>query len=349
MRVFFSIVTALAILSFHISSCKINDDTFIEESSVINPYGGIDWDNINSIPSCSHEHATTQSDLDLLKAIGVKHVALSNYYPSRPYYPISVFFSDTDDFLASPNAEHHNMSPYGSLHCNGLGSFFSSGSNYGEYPVGMNRVSWQYTFDCILQNLQFEDGGGITINHPSWSRWTSKTDHPSVEDICNMLDYDYRVLGIEFYNSTCEYGFKEKVGWDLNTWDAILKTGRRCWGFSAVDHRSRNLPGRMSGINILLCDQLDEHTCLKAYRDGCFYGALYNSSLRFTAIVLNEMNLTVSASDADYLCFIIDGVYVKKEGSVASITLPDNTTYARVEAHNSENSIYSNPILFKCK
>lgn len=349
MRLLCPLTTTITVYLILVSSCLEYGVTDADENSVINPYEGIDWNIVLAIPSCSHEHCITQSDFELLNTIKLKHVAFSNYYPSCPYYPLDAFFDDYKDYLASPNAEYHNMSPYGSLHCNGLGSFFEAGSNYGDYPVGMNRASWQTTFDSILRNLQFEDGGGITINHPSWSRWASKTEHPSIEDICSMLDYDYRVLGIEFYNSTCEYGFEEKVGWDLHTWDSILKTGRRCWGFSVADHRSSNKPERMSGMNILLCNQYDEHTCLKAYRDGCFYGALYNTSLRFNSIDLNDMNLTVSAIDADYLYFIIDGEYMRKEGNNATITLPDNIIYVRVEAHNNENSIYSNPILFMGK
>lgn len=348
MRFLYSFITPVTFVLFCLPACKEIDVIVSEKNSVINPYEGINWEEVIFIPSCSHEHCTTQSDFDLIRTIGIKHIALSNYYPSRPYYPISNFFSDTDGIVSSPNAEHHNMTPYGSLHCNGLGSYFSSGNDYGVYPVGMNRASWQYTFDCILQSLQFEDGGGITINHPSWSRWTSNTGQPSVEDLCRMLDYDCRVLGIEFYNSTCEYGFEEKVGWDLDTWDEILLTGRRCWGFSAVDHRSRNISGRMSGMSILLCDQYDEHECLKAYRDGRFFGALYNTSLRFNAIVLKDNNLSVSASDAEYIYFIVNGDYIKSEGDYASITLSDDTIYVRVEAHNNENAIYSNPILFKC-
>lgn len=203
----------------------------------------------------------------------------------------------------------------------------------------MNNQEREAAFDQILKNLQYNDGGGITINHPQWSRWASHSEHPSVNDICTMLDYDPRVLGIEFYNSTCEYAFEEKVGWDLDTWDAILKTGRSCWGFSVADHRYSYSKERMSGLNILLCEQTDEYECLKAYREGRFYGVIHNTSLRFNKIELVERTLSVSATDSDFLYFVIVGNYTKVEGISGTIAIPDDTIFVRIEAHNTDNSI----------
>lgn len=326
-------------------SCRV-EDSYEDQSTVINPYSDVDWAKIEYVPSCSHEHVTNQERVDLLEKIGVKHIAVSNYYPSKPYYPLKVFFEVPESIISSPNAEHHSMSPYGSLHINSLGSFFESGNPEGELPRGLGGERWENTFDTIFSQLQYYDGGGITINHPSWSMYAQEASNFSVVEICQMLDYDSRVLGIEFYNSTCEYGITEKMGWDLDTWDAILKTGRRCWGFCVADHRSSNNVGRLSGYNILLCDSIEEHECLKAYRDGQFYGSINNTSLRFNTISLSDRFLTVSAIEAETISIIINGEYHTIIGNDVSMLLPDNVLYVRIEAHNSTDSIYSNPILF---
>ena len=313
----------------------------------VNPYASVDWADVYQVPSCSHEHALDQAAIDVLINEGLIHIALSNYYPSQPYYPLTDFFTVPQFILSSPNAEHHSMSPYATFHCNAIGSFFSSGSVYGKEPVGMNDESWEKSFDKMLQKLQFEDGGGIIINHPKWSRWSFDSIHPSVDDICKMLDYDNRVLGIEIYNSTCEYAFEEKLGWDIETWDSILKTGRRCWGFSSADHRCSDNKERMSGLNILLCSCLTEHDCLRAYRDGRFYCSINNTPLRFNSIVIDGDTLSVSTSDADFLYFVINGVYNRIDGNKGVVKLDKSVEYVRIEAHNNNDSIFSNPILIK--
>lgn len=338
---------SLLLILLLLFSCVKSQEESINEYIVINPYDTVDWGTVLYVPSCSHEHGTSQNKLNNLLNLGIKHVAFSNYYPSKPYYPLEDFFYVPDGIIASPNAEHHSINPFGSFHCNSLGSFYESGSPKGQNPVGMNGMLWRSAFHEILDRLQYEDGGGITINHPSWTRWNSHSPHLSVEDICEMLDYDARVLGIEIYNGTCEYSFDEKLGWDLDTWDTVLKTGRRCWGFCVADHR--NEVEKMSGFNVLLCNEYDEHDCLKAYREGRFYGSIHNTSLKFESISLIDKCLTASATDADFLNFVIDGNYYKIDGGTGSIMIPDNAVYARIEAHNAENSLYSNPILFRTK
>lgn len=139
---------------------------------------------------------------------------------------------------------------------------------------GTNRP-WREVFKEAFEQLQFADGGGMTLNHP-----TGK-----LADYLPMLDFDPRVLGIEVWNQLTS-GFGSSRGfYDLDggphlhfyhLWDEILRTGRRCWGFFVKDH---NTFGR--GRNVLLVPRMDaaaaeerEAAALRAYRNGAFFGAV---------------------------------------------------------------------------
>ncbi len=164
-----------------------------------------------------------------------------------------------------------------------------------------------------LEGLMFADGGGITINHPG----------EPLERICEKLDFDERVLGIEFWNQHEMFGgqtLKQAETMPFyKLWDDVLRSGRRCFGFCVKDHC---LYGR--GRNVLLIPGDAESTtrereALRAYRNGCFFGLLgaisvnsegkpvqpYDKSeFRFTRIALRHVKgasagVEVSVSGAD--------------------------------------------------
>jgi len=55
---------------------------------VDNPYEGIDWKKIMYVPSASHVHIESQEKLDkIYNDFKLRHIPISNYYPSAPYYP----------------------------------------------------------------------------------------------------------------------------------------------------------------------------------------------------------------------------------------------------------------------
>lgn len=179
---------------------------------------------------------------------------------------------------------------------------------------GTNRP-WRDVFRAAFELLQYPDGGGMTLNHP-----TGK-----IADYLPMLDFDQRVLGIEVWNQLTS-GFGSSRGFYDHSgepslhfyklWDDILRTGRRCWGFFVKDH---NTFGR--GRNVLLVPKLDalssamrEATTLRAYREGCFFGSVASlsaneraevtapfdhSSFRFSRIIVHEDKLHVSVSGND--------------------------------------------------
>lgn len=304
-----------------------------------NPYENVDWNSMLRIPSLSHAHCTSDRTDRFMMYYegGIRHFGISNYYPSEPYYPLADYYTGItipSDAISCPNAEHHGLYLDGSwnskLHINGVASFYSSNPTASDRGIDQ---PWQYCVDKIVQNLQFADGGGATINHPEYTNLNAK-------QIMSMLDYDTRVLGLEIINS-----YENNVA----LWDEILITGRRCFGFCVPDHDVETQGVNFRGRNILLCTEASEYECAKAYRQGRFYGAKYNTPLKFTQISLVNGTLTVNTENADNITIILDGVKTTTNGNSASMNIPPNATYVRAEARSADNEIYSQPIMMQDK
>lgn len=323
---------------------------------MINPYQNVDWNNITKIPSISHCHvawdsiysqAEQQLFFDRVVAGGIRHFAISNYYPSDPDYPLSDRYQNIPaDAIASPNAEQHGFARWGAMHLNSLGSFFSSGSPRDRIdntwvprqPVGVNGATWQSILPQIFADLQYADGGGVTINHPAWSNLTEDV-------ILEMLDFDERVLGLEIYNQSSER--QNQTGWAITLWDTVLSTGRKCWGFCTPDHDAEQGIIPWLGRNILLTTDVTEHGCLKAYRDGAFYSQLNNTNLCFSNIGIQDNLFTVMAENADTVTVIIDGESTVFQGNSASVSVPPGSVYVRAEAQSTDDRIFSNAITLR--
>lgn len=327
---------------------------------MINPYNSIDWGSTEKIISISHAHCRAQEYFENAVAGGLEHFAFSNYYPSEPYADLAEYFTNIPSYaISSPNAEHHGFN-VSRCHLNGLGSTLKTGNPRGTSPVGMATIgisTWSGAIDAILRYLQFNDAGGVTINHPIW------TGLP-IDLAKKMLDHDPRVLGIEICNEVGHwetYHTTEDLPnpYALEYWDNILITGRRCWGFCVPDHeieRSKNWTGR----NILLTNDKTNYGCLKAYREGHFYSKIFNSDLDFTSISLADHTLQVSVANADYISVIVDGVKTQYTSGSITVQIPNDAVYCRVEAaqevdwvseqENAQkvvNRVFSNPIIFK--
>ena len=315
-----------------------------------NPYAGINFGTISKISSCSHEHCLNQADFDRIVNGGVQFVAISNYYPSKPDYPLSTNYTVPEGVIGTTNAEQHNLRIYGALksglHINSLGSTFSSGSGGGETPVGCNGEAVESVIQKILNSLKYSDGGGVTINHPLWTGLKQN-------DIEYLLRIDKRVLGFEIYNANSQLGGPNGEGADptdlareLVYWDNILSKGIRCFGFCVADHWGQ-YSSNWTGRNILFVDELTEQKCLKAYRKGCFYGQINNTDLSFTNIGFNGTTLNVSANNAASIKVIINGTSTTYNASTITVAIPNTAIYVRVEAHSNDDSIFSNPIMIR--
>jgi hypothetical protein len=254
------------------------------------------------------------------------------------------------DLIISPNAEHHSFTNT-SLHANSLGSLYASGTfdvdkslllaQHG-YCAGTG-LPWETVFARMLDQMLFPDGGGITINHPTWSRLP-------LEQVCQMLDFDPRVLGIEVFNNTCALGFGDPTrGWAYRLWDDVLATGRKCFGFFTPDHALGK------GQNILLVPEFNERECLRAYRRGAFYGAIEGTGLQFSNITLAGRTLFVALNRRGVIRLASNkGEALRGQGGTeVEFTIPTDkerrpaVSYLRAEAYDETNErLFSQPILF---
>jgi hypothetical protein len=54
-----------------------------------NPYADVSWDKVKYVPSATHVHVENQEKFDkIYHTFGLRHIPISNYYPSAPAYPI---------------------------------------------------------------------------------------------------------------------------------------------------------------------------------------------------------------------------------------------------------------------
>ncbi|MDO4627851.1 MAG: hypothetical protein Q4C70_01575 [Planctomycetia bacterium] len=173
--------------------------------------------------------------------------------------------------LEAPNAEHHSFTDAG-VHICAPGSAYASGTfdahndyktmSNGKYNFGTG-LPWREAFRKMFDGLIFPDGGGLTINHPVWSRLKKDL-------MMEMLEYDPRVLGIEVFNQSS--GSSERYPWSDSYseehWDYALSHGCQCFGFFVPDW------GYTEGVNVLLVPEMTVHECLRAYRLGNWYGAI---------------------------------------------------------------------------
>lgn len=302
---------------------------------MINPYKNINWESAQHVKSMSHMHLYCQKFFDKAIEAGFKHIASTNYQPSVPTYPVRKFFANVpDDVIGSPNSEKVYTIKCG-VHFCALGSF-AMGHGHTEGAT----ATWQEAFSHILSELQFPDGGGITINHPGYP------DIP-LEFLLEMLNYDERVLGIEIYNCGT-FGYKTPTQF-IDFWDSVLKTGKRCWGFSVVDwYGVRGEPSTW-GSNVLLVPEFTEHACLKAYRDGAFYAQIKDTGLRFTSISFEDNKLSISTNRESEIKFVTaNGVVKTVIGTDAECCVSDGDVYIRAEAvelSDPDSHLFTNPVM----
>lgn len=262
-----------------------------------------------------------------------------------------------DGLLEAPNAEHHSFlndegKHAGALHLCAPGSAFASGtfdardrfktSSHGYcYGSGEN---WRVAVDRMIAGLVHADGGGVTVNHPTWTMLGR-------EFLLKLLDHDPRVLGCE----VLEAGVLSE-----NYWDWALATGRQCFGFFVPDHSAGSkTPVRDFGANVLIVPELTVHECLKAYRLGNFYGSLHSlGELAFTKIAFDGKTLVASTDKpARFQVVTARGVVQETEGAAMTWEAPRSAgmgtgprvhVFARVKAFATDGSgeiLFSQPFM----
>lgn len=235
--------------------------------------------------------------------------------------------------VEAPNAEHHGVTDApGETHISGFGSFCATGTfdvrNYFhtfQHGFGCGSgMKWRDLFDAILAKLQYPDGGGVIINHPTWS-------HMKRELLLDMLDHDPRVLGIEALNGDC---LRTETGWALDYWDYALSTGRQCFGFFATDHLVREpQPGRIK----VLASEATAEAALRACRRGEFYGAFLGNGVQFTRIAAADGKLAAETDRPAKWQFISNrGVVREAEGTAAECAFGKQDLYLRITAEDAD-------------
>ncbi len=315
------------------------------------PYDEIEWSSVHRLHSINHEHTFganrdgwawgnenepgPRRRFQTLYDRGIRHFALSNYYPSKPTYPLRAFFSDVPaDAIGCPNAEHATPT----------GHFCSVGSTFATHPETYDG-SWGELFDDILGALQFPNGGGVVINHPRRSDIGFETSR-------ELLAYDPRVLGIEVWNHRGVVLPKYRARGNATAlWDELLSAGIHTFGFFNPDyHRAWDCPRAGSlarGRNILLVDETTEEAAGRAYREGRFYGALDGSGLAFERIETTGRTVTIETNQPAAIQFISRGETLRTTWSTATAyTIEDVYPYVRIEAHDDTGErIFSQPIV----
>ena len=291
------------------------------------PYANLDWSACTQIRTTSHGHCVNDRMLAEYKRHGFGLMTISNYRPSAPTCPGRELFGNwPENVLEAPNAEHHAFLHPGSgksvrgLHMNGLGSVFCSSvcetlhtRNSGKVRCKKcdgSQLPWTEGIDGIIGGLVQPDGGGITVNHPTWTRLDRML-------MLKMLDYDPRVLGCEVLNSGTN---------DERFWDWILASGRQCFGFFAPDW-SAGKPGfRDFGANVLVVPKPTVEDCLRAYRLGNFYGSLHAlGELAFTSLAFDGRRI-LAATDkpATFQLITARGVVDEKSGMTYEWCVPED-------------------------
>ena len=269
------------------------------------------------------------------------------------------------DTILSKNAEHHSFTN-SSCHITCPGSALCSGNfdarslfrlrEHG-YPMGYNGT-WQDAFTDMIGALDFPDGGGIVIAHPTWSRLTDAA-------VAEMLAFDPRVLGMEIYNDGVAFGIREgrypveegepDPGFSINMWDRILAKGMRCLGFCVPDHHVSE-QGDWLGRIILLVPAFTERACLQAYRRGHFYACLKGNGLNITDFTVTPRQVSVAISAAARIRFIADGRLARTvEGCRAAYDIPatdggrtPDLTYVRIEVEDdSGERLFLQPAMYR--
>lgn len=278
-----------------------------------------------------------------------------------------VFPHIPDDVILSNNAEHHGFTN-GNPRCHicAPGSSFSSGTfdvkgrNYRlpehGIPIGFGGT-WQQAFTEMLKLLDYPDGGGIIIAHPAWLSGLSD------QQVFEMLDFDQRVLGIEIYNHgeqirdwtkkpADELPPEPEPGFALKLWDRILSTGRRCWGFCVPDHGVEK-GGDWQGRSVLLVSRFSERHCLRAYRNGNFYGCLKDNGLTVTDFQATKTEVKLQTNQTAKITFITNkGIAKSVTGTSATYAIPTNdgkpdVVYVRVEiSDESGERLFLQPVMY---
>ena len=161
------------------------------------------------------------------------------------------------------------------------------------------------------------------------------------DQLLEFLDWDPRVLGIE----VIENGRNSEKYWDF-----ALSTGRQCFGFFVPDWEFTTDPKAVVGVNVLCVREHTSEACLKAYREGNFYGAEHGlDELAFTSISFDGRTVKATTDKSAVLQLITaKGVVKEVKGTSLEWIVKPGSVFARVKAIAADGcgeKLYSQPFM----
>lgn len=319
---------------------------------MIDPYKNINWQTIQLVQSMSHEHEyhypSVADAVNDFYSRGFRHFNFSEYLRKPPendgepnfpedfysvggVYPLSRWMENVpQDIIETPSCEMFGLGGHIVMMSavKGIGYNDEHFPNAGEggnqiydvaneQPIELNLLEqFQYALDGIpdpnsagqIGGLLFEDGGGLYEAHSG-----------GFNRIITRLDMDDRYLGCDIYNDRRgddATEIRESRGWNIDVWEAVLRTGRRCWGFVESDRGRR-------GCNILLLNEFTDHDAMKAYREGRFYGKMSwdDTGLKFKNIHDDGDKLIVETEGAT------NGIRIVSDSGEVALTSSNSIEY----------------------
>jgi hypothetical protein len=150
--------------------------------AIDNPYEGIRWNEIQFVPSATHVHVENQDKLDkVYHHSGLRHIPISNYYPSAPYYPAekirhNQFMKQDFGVVYSPDDEKKGKERWNNA------QFLPGPIDWNE--VIMNpRTGWFNELpDDLKAKLPFKTGDYLFPNIPKDVIISPNAEHHSFTD-----------------------------------------------------------------------------------------------------------------------------------------------------------------------
>jgi len=192
-----------------------------------NPYADVPWGKAEYLHSFSHQHGHNPQ---IFWDMGYRHLPLSNYYPSKPFYPLpEAFTREHPDALGGPNAEQHGFLDLG-IHFNAVGSLYTTGYGYtpsikaGTAPIeqvfgGLNaynpqQTPWRGIYRLDLEFAPAGAGGGaaaLTVEGATRVNWGTFT--PIGDG--NMRELPLTLKSTKsFYLKALSDSIRVKIGFD---------------------------------------------------------------------------------------------------------------------------------------
>ncbi len=197
----------LFIIFFTFSCSKTMDKT-----EVLNPYANINWQKVKHLCSTTHMHIMSQKDFNSAYEGGIRHFAITNYYPSVPYTPLKDMRKNQFKVY-----QEHGVVKDG---------VFTEGPFYWNKIIMDKKTGWVNELDEVQKRqLPFKIGGPVVPQIPDDIIESPNAEHHSVTNSnlhFNSLGSYYKSGTFDAHNrfKLAEHGYS--LGTSI-TWQEAFK------------------------------------------------------------------------------------------------------------------------------